>query len=114
MIKIKSKVSRDSNVNLNDVSELKNSLIKQGYYNIPEYGLTPYPDRELFDAIKAFQRDHQLKVDGIVNPDGETIWALNNFVEDEPMVRSPTMWCPKCGGPHGGSKGSLCPYCAAK
>jgi rubrerythrin len=27
---------------------------------------------------------------------------------------SPIVRCPKCGAPHGGSQGALCPECAAK
>lgn len=30
------------------------------------------------------------------------------------MGKSPIIRCPKCGAPHGGSQGKLCPDCAKK
>lgn len=95
---------------------IKKALWKAGYYELPTYGLTPYPDEAIFSSIKAYQKDSGLKVDGIIKPNGETIKSLNKDEEDDedPGVRSPTMRCPECGGPHGGSKGDLCPDCDAK
>lgn len=110
MLKIKKKVSADSITDLEDVYNLKAALNRRGYYEEPDYGITPYADKELFEAIESFQEDNDLKRDGVVNPDGETLKALNEL----PEVRSPSIWCPNCGGPHGGSKGDLCPSCDSK
>ena len=116
MILLKQPLRKDSPANTDDVLKVKTALIKTGYYSIPDYGLTPYPDKALFDAIKSYQKDVDLKVDGIINPHGETITLLSKEAEEEesPGVRSPTIRCPQCGGPHGGSKGDLCPDCDAK
>ena len=119
MIRIKNTLRQDSaTTELDDVLKIKNALLKAGNYDIPEYGLTPYPDNALFQGIKEFQKKNALKVDGVITPEGETIKALSKFdndLEDDlPGVRSPTIWCPKCGGPHGGSAGDECPDCASK
>ena len=114
MIKLESKLSRNSKVKLQDVYQVKRRLASKGYYKIPEYGLTPYPDEELFIAIKQFQKDSGLKSDGVIAPGGKTLQALNSQTDEVPMVRSPTIWCPKCGAPHGGSQGDLCPDCTSK
>lgn len=56
--------------NIDDVALLKNYFAQDGRYNKPvENG---YIDKELDDAIYGMQRDHHLKVDGKVNPGGET------------------------------------------
>ena len=114
MIEIKKTVGSDYRVALDDVYNVKSALNTLGYYKKPEYGITPYPDEKMFNAIKSFQKDEDLKVDGVMKPNGETIEALNKRISDDPGVRSPTIWCPKCGGPHGGSKGDLCPDCTDK
>ena len=114
MINIKNTLRQDSaQANGEDVLSIKKALLKTGHYEIPEYGLTPYPDKSMFRAIKNFQKDNNLKADGIITPNGETLNSLNSNEED-PGVRSPTIWCPQCGGPHGGSSGDLCPDCDSK
>ena len=91
MIKISRTLGHEYNVELNDVQKIKSALLQLGYYNIPEYGFTPYPDEKLFQAIKSFQKDEGLKVDGVMKPQGETIKALSRkFSEELPGVRSPT------------------------
>jgi peptidoglycan hydrolase-like protein with peptidoglycan-binding domain len=114
MIKISKTLGREYNVALEDVKKVKSALLKLGYYQTPKYGMTPYPDEELFRAVKAFQKDKGLKVDGIMRPDGETVMALNGKLPSElPGVRSPTFWC-KCGAPHGGVFGDVCKDCYFK
>jgi len=39
--------------------------------------MTKFPDRELFQAIRAFQEKAGLKVDGRMKPDGKTETALH-------------------------------------
>ena len=93
-----------------DVLSVKNALNKTGHYEIPEYGLTPYHDRDLFKAIKSYQTDWGLTVDGIMHPNGETITSL----KDNPGVKTPRFICPVCGGYHGGVFGDICQYCILK
>ena len=110
---IKKAVRADNrDLNPDDILAVKRGLNLVGYYEKPSYGITEYPDAEIFKSIKAYQKDRKLKIDGIINPDGETIRQINKDVRIS--VRTPTMWCSNCGGPHGGSKGSLCPDCAGK
>ena len=55
-----------------DVVKMKSALKALGFYDAPEWGVTPYPDAALFDAIKTFQQAAGIKADGVVKPDGET------------------------------------------
>lgn len=78
-----------------DVENLKRGFSQDGRYTRPiENG---YIDRELNDAIFSFQRDNKLKVDGCVNPGGETeatlISALRGYQrppqeEENPAVKT--------------------------
>jgi hypothetical protein len=55
-----------------DVLTAKRAFNRLGYYGVPSYGLTPYPDQPLFDGIRAYQKDSDLTVDGLMMPGGET------------------------------------------
>ena len=121
MIKIKTTIRQDSaNNNPDDVIKVKQALTEAGYYKVPQYGLTPYPDKQLYQAINSFQTSNNLKTDGVIKPNGETLARLNKTLtgntadqSDDP-AKSPTYWCPICGAPHGGSAGDLCPDCSIK
>jgi hypothetical protein len=67
----------DASVNLDDALDAKKALRRLGDFETPEYGLTPYPDRPLFDAVRRFQRREGLVEDGIMNPGGPTEAALS-------------------------------------
>lgn len=101
--KLKSTIDASTRTDGDDVRAVKSALNGIGYYNSPEWGITDYPDTELFDSIERFQTDHGLKQDRLMKPGGET--------ERELAARSPTYWCTKCGGPHGGVFGPICPKC---
>ncbi|MBL6934027.1 MAG: peptidoglycan-binding protein [Alphaproteobacteria bacterium] len=56
-----------------DVLRTKKGLNRLGFYAVPkEYGMTPWPDEDLFESLKSFQRDNGLAVDGIMKPGGPT------------------------------------------
>lgn len=115
MIKIQKTIGEEYIVEPKDVEKVKRALNRAGHYEVPDYGITPYPDRKLFEGIRSFQKDHRLRVDGVMKPDGETVTALNAKLSyDLPFVKGPTLRCPECGAPHGGSKGDLCPDCHIK
>ncbi|MDX1739023.1 MAG: peptidoglycan-binding domain-containing protein, partial [Alphaproteobacteria bacterium] len=81
-----------------------------GYYKLPPHGISPYPDKPLFSAIKHFQADNNLKVDGIMKPGGETENALISMGGDGygPYV---------CGAPiypREGSGNTKIEYCQSK
>ncbi len=76
-LSLKRPVAADSPADEDDILSTKKELKRQGYYTEPDYGLTPYPDQPLFDGIRSFQKDNDLKVDGVMNPKGETEATLN-------------------------------------
>ncbi|MBL4692890.1 MAG: hypothetical protein JKY92_06120, partial [Magnetovibrio sp.] len=61
-----------------DVVATKLFLRNQGYYHAPKWGVSQFPDRALFDAIKAFQDSQGLSVDGVMKPNGETETAIKS------------------------------------
>lgn len=74
-------LAANSDADADDVRRVKTALEKTGHYETPDYGITPYPDTGLFDAIKNFQRDTgDLKVDGIMKPGGPTEYILFNSI----------------------------------
>jgi len=78
---LKRPLKRNANADLNDVFRVKTALSDLGHYEVPDWGITQYPDNGLFQGIKSLQRDHGLKVDGIMNPGGETEQTLNGFLQ---------------------------------
>jgi peptidoglycan hydrolase-like protein with peptidoglycan-binding domain len=50
----------------------KTLLQRLGYYETPEWGISPYPDAALFKAVRAFQSAQSLAADGVIKPHGET------------------------------------------
>lgn len=114
MIKIKNTLGIDYNVNTQDVYKIKQALNKIGFYKTPEYGLTPYPDDKMYQAIKSYQKFKGIKSDGILTPEGETLASLNKDLSNGlPGVNGPFV-CPSCGGHHGGVYGDLCQWCILK
>jgi hypothetical protein len=95
--KLKSIVSANSAVNSDDVWVLKQALRQEGYYSEPVNEITPFPDRELFKAIKRFQSDTGLRVDGVVKPGGETERKIQEQLKAVAKFR-----CIICNAWHGG------------
>lgn len=60
-----------------DMIPLKTYLKKFGAYDTPSYGMTEYPDDQLFEGIKTYQRKNNLTVDGTMKREGETIASMN-------------------------------------
>ena len=108
-MKIKSSLSQNKFNDPQDVLAVKTALSQLGYYDVPNYGMTSYPDMAMFHGIKQLQQDLGLKEDGVIKPNGETAAGIKAALGKSPIQR-----CTECGGPHGGSKGSLCPSCDAK
>lgn len=69
----------DSNASMDpdEVLATKRALVDLGFMDLPDYGLTPHPDRAMIEGIKVFQSRHGLHVDGIMKPDGLTLKRLN-------------------------------------
>ncbi len=67
--------ARNTQVDDDDVRQIKKALNRLGYY---------VPDDAVFTALKQFQTDHGLSPSGMVRPGDETIAALNNAITNAP------------------------------
>jgi peptidoglycan hydrolase-like protein with peptidoglycan-binding domain len=74
---LKRTIGNENNMDLEDTLNAKKALQNLGHYTVPDFGLTPYPDKPMINGIKSFQRQHGLKVDGIMKPKGPTIERIN-------------------------------------
>ena len=90
---LSSAVSASHNTKPDDVKLVKRMLSESGHYQVPDFGITPYPDTPMIDGIKKFQKENGLAVDGVMKPEGPTMIA---------MARSPRFTCTVCGALHGG------------
>ncbi len=61
-----------------DVLNVKRALNRMGFYDVPDYGMTPYADRTMFDGIRRFQRANGLRVDGVMRRGHATERAMND------------------------------------
>jgi len=103
---LSSTISESHNTKPDDVKLVKRMLSEEGHYQVPRFGITPYPDTSMINAIKGFQKENGLNVDGVVKPEGPTMIA---------MARSPRLTCTRCGAKHGGVfSTSLCHQCFLK
>lgn len=67
-LKLKKEVSETTNdIDPDDVLSVKNKLKKFGYYKEPEWGMTKFTDRQMFEGIRKFQTDNKLKNDGVIS-----------------------------------------------
>jgi hypothetical protein len=98
-----------------DVIGLKRVLSQLNFYALPDFGITPYGDMEMFDAVKEYQSKRRLIIDGVLTPGGETERDLNRTLNEiDISARSPSYRCTNCGGWHGGTFGRLCYWCWKK
>ena len=72
MFELKRPITRNSKTDLEDTARVKLALTSLGHYDDTETGLSPYADNQFFHSVKAFQKENNLKVDGVINPEGET------------------------------------------
>jgi len=97
--------SRLGNLTSDDIIRLKAALQVLGYYNddqarkyeIEGKPLSPYAGIKFFDELQKFQRNNDLKVDGVVNQDGPThrcmsllLGNLNDEVSAAPRSNRPS------------------------
>lgn len=61
-----------------DIINTKTALSQLGYYDVPPHrGIDDWTDEAMFNGIRAFQKDNDLKVDGVMRPGGPTETAIN-------------------------------------
>jgi len=90
ILELRKTVGPSHNVEPDDILALKKALNQTGHYKVPDFGITPYPDTPLIKGIKKFQKDHDLKVDGVMKPGGPTENALGRkLVASERSENSP-------------------------
>ena len=95
LLQLNNPLRRTSSAYPDDVLNTKTALQGVGYYDPPKWGVTPYPDNDMFEGIRAFQKRKGLKVDGYINPGGETEDALskaltNSYTNDNASKKNPT------------------------
>ncbi len=61
-----------------DVLNVKRAFTRMGFYDVPDYGMTPYADRTMFDGIRRFQRANGLRVDGVMQRGHAPERAMND------------------------------------
>ena len=83
--RLKRPIGPNSNMNLDDVLNTKRALNDLGFMSLPRYGLSTYPDEKMIDGIKSFQRRHNLRIDGVMKPDGPTLGRLNQTLAERQM-----------------------------
>ncbi len=85
MIDLNQPLAPDSAADETDVRRIKKALNRLGYYTpYDKTGITGMTDEHLFDAIKAFQRDHALPATGRLKPGDGTLDVLSDALENAP------------------------------
>ncbi len=79
--KLFGRVDSASHIDERDALQTKGALKKRGYYKTPRYGMTQYPDEQMFDGIWSYQRANMLQVDGVMKPGGETERTIKRGLE---------------------------------
>lgn len=89
--RLKQSIGEEYNMNLDDSLKTKKALADLGHMEVPDHGLTEFPDRSMIEGVKSFQRDQGLKEDGIIKPDGPTIRRLNEtLAAKQKMAKQPS------------------------
>lgn len=81
--KTRKSLARNASAHPLDIIKIKSALGTLGHYDAPEWGVSQFPDSDLFQAIKAFQKTQGLKSDGVMKPDGETLAALSGVLHGD-------------------------------
>ncbi|MDP4796224.1 MAG: phage minor head protein [Rhodospirillales bacterium] len=73
---VKSLLASNTNVDLDDSMKTKLALRRLGYYKTPSYGMTSYPDAQLFVAVGDLQADKGMRRTGEIRPGDDTEKAI--------------------------------------
>lgn len=77
-MKLSRRAGRDISVPEAETREIKTALARLGLYEIPSYGLTPYPDEAMFDGIAALQTRLGAEATGSMLPGGIEELAMSD------------------------------------
>lgn len=84
-IKLSKPFAPNSQVDEYDVRQIKKALNRLGYYQPYEKtGMTGIPDKEVFEGLKEFQKNNNLRPTGEVKPGDQTVHALNEKSSETP------------------------------
>ncbi len=72
--------------NPQDTAKVKYGLNRTGYYNDD---ISTIPNQKMLDGVKSFQKDNNLRIDGKLNPTGETITAINKKMKEKKYCSLP-------------------------
>jgi hypothetical protein len=82
LFKLRSDLAPSAKADGDDVNLTKHFLAGTGDFEVPDYGITKYPDAHLFDAIAKFQGRNKLETDGIMRASGPTEGALDRQLRE--------------------------------
>ena len=87
--RVKKTVGSSWNVDEDDVMKTKIALERTGDYKAPAWGVTGFPDDDMFDGLKSFQKREGLAVDGVMKPGGPTEERLRRKTTAQPAAELP-------------------------
>ncbi len=87
--RVKKTVGSSWKVDEDDVVKTKTALERTGDYKAPAWGVTGFPDDDMFDGLKSFQKREGLAVDGVMKPGGPTEKRLGQKTKPQPPSMSP-------------------------
>lgn len=77
-MKLSRRIASDTSVSEDETQSIKTALAQMGLYEIPSYGLTPYPDQAMFDGITKLQNRLGLETTGSMRPGGIEELVIND------------------------------------
>lgn len=80
-MKLVRRVGRDISITESDTLQIKAALVKMGKYEVPSYGITPYPDQAMIEGIRSLQSDLGVDPTGSIRPGGPEEAALTVAAE---------------------------------
>ena len=89
-VKIKEPVGPEAPNRRPDVAKVETFLDRTGYLDLAKAeGPTGYYGSRVDQGIRGFQKENALKVDGLINPDGETLQTLGALLSEgeQPSLR---------------------------
>lgn len=101
LFNLRSDLSPSAPADEDDVNLTKHFLADTGDFEVPDYGITRYPDAPLFEAIANFQGRNKLATDGIMRASGPTEGALDQHLREtrwKPVERLRTELDRRCRG----------------
>ncbi|WP_337998186.1 BPSL0067 family protein [Oleispirillum naphthae] len=76
-MRLSRRVGSDIAVSEADTTAIKTALYRMSLYEVPRYGMTPYPDEAMFDGVKKLQSALGVEASGSIRPGGAEEHALS-------------------------------------